>query len=64
MKAHVVIDHLTRALMAAYQALPAQEQEGPLGDQIVRVLQEAWPHKKIRFMNPMCGEPNCPGDHK
>lgn len=41
METHVVIEHLTRALMAAYQALPVQEQEGPLGDQIHAAMHEA-----------------------
>jgi hypothetical protein len=35
-----LLDDLLRALMDAYDALPVQEQEGPLGDQITILVQE------------------------
>lgn len=41
MDATLLIDCLSRALMDAYDALPAQDQEGPLGDQISAVLHDA-----------------------
>ena len=43
-----LIDSLSRVLMDAYDALPIQDQEGPLGDQISAILHEAQhPHTPL-----------------
>ncbi|HEX6827097.1 MAG TPA: hypothetical protein VF077_12340 [Nitrospiraceae bacterium] len=41
MDTHTLLAHLARLLREAYEALPAQDQDGPLGDRIIAALHEA-----------------------